>query len=214
MAIVREILPTRLSGTSVFNDSLKLVLDNPEVNRYLGGNVKGYGKDFGGKLAGRRNWIENYIYEDEDGMQHCRNKYNVEGAHGKGVIFAEKSKEMGTGEFHYLVFVDGNTGAVVGIIDNRQYLPVEKQREVVLERLHSIKAVLFGMSSNKDTQTQLQILGDLKGQIQYVDCEQRPQACEQAQIAAVPTWLIRGRRFVGVKELDDLEVLCHKEIKK
>ena len=54
----------------------------------------------------------------------------------------------------------------------------------------------------------------MKDQVQYVDCEQRPQACEQAQIAAVPTWLIRGRKFVGVKELDDLEVLCHKEVKK
>ena len=54
------------------------------------------------------------------------------------------------------------------------------------------------MGSNKDTQTQLQILGPMKDQVQYVDCEQRPQACEQAQIAAVPTWLIRGRKFVGV----------------
>lgn len=141
VAIAREILPSRLSGTSVFNDALKLVLDNPDVNRYLGGNVKGYGKDFGGKRAGRRNWIENYIYEDEDGMQHCRIKFNVEGNRGKGVVFAEKSKEMGAGEFHYLVFVDGNTGAVVGIIDNRQYLPIDKQRELVLDRLHAIKAV-------------------------------------------------------------------------
>ena len=78
---------------------------------------------------------------DEDGLQHCRIKFNVEGNRGKGEIFAEKSKEMGPGEFHYLVFVDGNTGAVVGIIDNRVYLPIEKQRELVAERLHSIKAV-------------------------------------------------------------------------
>ena len=70
------------------------------------------------------------------------------------------------------------------------------------------------MGSNKDTQTQLQILGPMKDQVQYVDCEQRPQACEQAQIAAVPTWLIRGRKFVGVKELDDLEVLCQNEVTK
>lgn len=34
------------------------------------------------------------------------------------------------------------------------------------------------MGSNKDTQTQLQILGPMKDQVQYVDCEQRPQACE------------------------------------
>ena len=65
----------------------------------------------------------------------------MEGNRGKGVVFAEKSKEMGPGEFHYLVFVDGNTGTVVGIIDNRQYLPIDKQRELVLDRLHAIKAV-------------------------------------------------------------------------
>ena len=125
----------------MFSDATKIVLEDPDVNRYLGGNVKAYGKDFGGQRAGRRNWIENYIYEDEDGLQHCRIKFNVEGNRGKGEIFAEKSKEMGPGEFHYLVFVDGNTGAVVGIIDNRVYLPIEKQRELVAERLHSIKAV-------------------------------------------------------------------------
>ena len=70
------------------------------------------------------------------------------------------------------------------------------------------------MGSNKDTQRQLAILGPLKDQVQYVDCEKRMQTCEQAQIAGIPTWLIRGKRFVGVKELDDLEVLCHKEVKK
>ena len=148
VAIVREIMPSRLSGTSVFNDAVKLTLDNPDVNRYLGGNLKCYGKDFGGKRAGRRNWIENYVYEDEDGLQYCRIKFNVEGNRGKGEMYAEKSKEMGTGEFNYLVFVDGNTGAVVGIIDNRQYLPVEKQREVVLDKLHSIKAVRMGENRN------------------------------------------------------------------
>ena len=141
VTIIREISPSRLSGTNVFSDATKIVLEDPDVNRYLGGNVKAYGKDFGGQRAGRRNWIENYIYEDEDGLQHCRIKFNVEGNRGKGEIFAEKSKEMGPGEFHYLVFVDGNTGAVVGIIDNRVYLPIEKQRELVAERLHSIKAV-------------------------------------------------------------------------
>lgn len=141
VTIIREIIPSRLSGTNVFSDATKIVLEDPDVNRYLGGNVKAYGKDFGGQRAGRRNWIENYIYEDEDGLQHCRIKFNVEGNRGKGEIFAEKSKEMGPGEFHYLVFVDGNTGAVVGIIDNRVYLPIEKQRELVAERLHSIKAV-------------------------------------------------------------------------
>lgn len=70
------------------------------------------------------------------------------------------------------------------------------------------------MGSSKDTQRQLALLGPLKDRVDYVDCEQRPKSCEQAQIAAVPTWLIRGKRFVGYKELDDLEVLCHKEIKK
>ena len=70
------------------------------------------------------------------------------------------------------------------------------------------------MSEEPRTQQQLEILGPLKDKVQYVDCGKRPQACEQAQIAGLPTWLIRGKRFVGVKELDDLEVLCHKEVKK
>ena len=72
----------------------------------------------------------------------------MEGNRGRGEVFAEKSREMGPGEFHYLVFVDGNTGTVVGIIDNRVYLPIDKQRELVADRLHSIKAVGTGGGSD------------------------------------------------------------------
>ena len=70
------------------------------------------------------------------------------------------------------------------------------------------------MSSNKETQKQLALLGPLKDRIEYVDCEKRMSSCESAQIMSVPTWFIRGKRFVGYKELDDLDVLCNKEIKK
>ena len=42
----------------VFSNALDKCRDHPEVNRRMGDNIKGYGRDHGGKREGRRNFIE------------------------------------------------------------------------------------------------------------------------------------------------------------
>lgn len=211
-AFIREVLPSGLSATYVFNDALKIVTHDPDVIRCLGPNIKGYGRDFDSAREGRRNQIDNYIYEDEDGMKHCRIKFNVQGKLGKGVVYAEKSKEMGPGEFLYLVYQDVRTGVLIGIIDNRVYLPLEKQQELVVNKLHMLKAVLVGVRGDPETEKQLAIFGNFKDEVDLLDCRQNMDACMQMNLAVLPSWSIRGRLFAGFKELDDLEVLCEKRV--
>ena len=85
VAFVRDIVPSGLSATYVFNDALKIVIQDPDVQRCLGPNIKGYGQEYGGTRAGRRNQIEHFIFEDEDGMKQCRIKLTGQEKRGKGV---------------------------------------------------------------------------------------------------------------------------------
>ena len=214
ITFIRDIIPSGLSATYVFSDALKIVIQDPDVQRCLGPNIKGYGQDFNTTYEGRRNQIEHFIYEDEDGMKHCRIKFNVQGKRGRGIVYAEKSKEMGTGEFYYLVFKDERTGLVIGIIDNRVYLPLEKQQELIVNKLHMLKAVLVGIRGHPETEQQLAMFGDLKDKVEFVDCRQNPGWCQQMNTMVVPSWNIRGRMFAGIKELDDLEMLCQRIVDK
>ena len=193
---------------------MKIVTQDPDVKRCLGPNIKGYGRDYQGQYEGRRNQIDSCIYEDEDGMKHCRIKFNVQGKWGKGVVYAEKSKEMGTGEFLYLVFQDGRTGVVIGIIDNRVYLPLEKQQELIVNKLHMLKAVFLGARGQPETEKQLSMFGNLRDKVEFVDCTQNWELCKQMNPAVLPSWNIRGKMYAGVKELDDLEVMCQKIVGK
>ena len=214
VAFIQDILPSSLSPTYVFNDALKIVSQDADVQRLLGPNIKGFGEDYGNMYEGRRNQISNFIYVDEDGMKHCRIKFNVQGKLGRGVVYAEKSKEMGTGEFLYLVYQDQRTGVVIGIIDNRVYLPLEQQQELIVGKLHMLKGVLYGVRGDPETERQLALFGKLKDKVDYVDCNQNMELCSQVGLAVVPTWSIRGKMFAGFKELDDLEVMCQKIVDK
>ena len=55
--IVRELMPTQLSPTHIFDNAFSAVKENPEVTMRLGSPVTGYGIDMGGRREGRRNFV-------------------------------------------------------------------------------------------------------------------------------------------------------------
>lgn len=79
--------------------------------------------------------------------------FNVEGKNGKGLVYAEKSKEMGkgmslffpnyssVGQFYYLIFVQPETNKIIPIYDNREYVEREKMQEEIVKQLKKRKAV-------------------------------------------------------------------------
>jgi len=92
----------KMSPNVVFNKALDKVRENGEVARRLGTPIKGYGRDHGGKRAGRRNFIEHTEYKsDDDNSGRTRVRFNLEGPHGQAFVFAEVSNQMPSGEFVY-----------------------------------------------------------------------------------------------------------------
>jgi glutaredoxin len=54
---------------------------------------------------------------------------------------------------------------------------------------------------------QKQILGDYLSLFEMIDCIDNQQACIEAGIEYVPTWVIRGERNTGVFELSELKAM-------
>ena len=65
-------MPGRLSPNSVFTEAFDIVRDHHEVTARLGKPVKGSGTDHNGKREGRRNFVANDQFVDEDGVKHTR----------------------------------------------------------------------------------------------------------------------------------------------
>lgn len=146
----------RMSPNSLFNEAFDRVQSHPDVTARIGSPVKGYGKDHGGRRAGRRNFVENQTYTDKEGIQRmrcaararapraprrslgrraCRIRFNVEGPRGKGIVYTEIAESMGKGDFYYLVFQDKKTGEAIGIIDNRPVITRQQRQKQVVEAL-------------------------------------------------------------------------------
>ena len=124
---VRELMPTKMSPNTVFNNAHSILANNTDVTYRFGSPIKTYGKDHGGKREGRRNFIEHSEYTDqEDGSKRTRVRFNLEGPKGNAFVFAEVSKDMPSGEFVYLLVQDKRNGRVITVIDNRSMLVAKR----------------------------------------------------------------------------------------
>ena len=56
--IGKELIPTKMSPNSVFNNAVKILRENNDIKMRFGDTFKCYGRDHGGKREGRRNFIE------------------------------------------------------------------------------------------------------------------------------------------------------------
>jgi mitochondrial import inner membrane translocase subunit TIM21 len=96
------LVASKMSPNTVFSRALDQVRSHHEVTSRFGTPIRGYGRDHGGKRVGRRNFIEHTEYtSDEDGSKRTRVRFNLEGPHGQGFVFAEVSSAMPSGEFVY-----------------------------------------------------------------------------------------------------------------
>ena len=90
-----------MSPNRVFDHAFDVVRQNAEVQQRFGEPLKAYGRDHGGHREGRRNFVENTEWTNEDGDKRTRVRFNLEGRFGKAFVFAEVSKSMPAGEFVY-----------------------------------------------------------------------------------------------------------------
>jgi import inner membrane translocase subunit TIM21 len=123
----RELIPTKMSPNTVFNNAHSAIENHADVKYKYGTPIKTYGRDHGGKREGRRNFIEHTEHTDqEDGSKRVRVRFNLEGPKGNAFVFAEVSKDMPSGEFVYLLVQDKRSGRVITVIDNRSMLAAKR----------------------------------------------------------------------------------------
>lgn len=79
--------------------------------------------------------------------------------------------------------------------------------------LQKIDAKMYGAFWCPACSKQKELFGDRAFRlIKYIECDPRgtgaqPQLCREQQIRAYPTWMIRGKRYEGVRSLAELAEL-------
>eukprot|EP00529_Nitzschia_sp_RCC80_P029796 CAMPEP_0113489626 /NCGR_PEP_ID=MMETSP0014_2-20120614/26625_1 /TAXON_ID=2857 /ORGANISM="Nitzschia sp." /LENGTH=316 /DNA_ID=CAMNT_0000383367 /DNA_START=240 /DNA_END=1190 /DNA_ORIENTATION=+ /assembly_acc=CAM_ASM_000159 len=145
--IGKELIPTKMSPNTVFNNSSKVIRDDSNVVRQYGTSLKFYGKDHGGHREGRRNFIEHTQYtNEEDGSNRTRVRFNMEGQFASAFCFVEVSSAMSSGEFVYILVQDKQTGRVITVQDNRAALTAQRLAGGNKETSDAMKQLLGGSS--------------------------------------------------------------------
>lgn len=209
--IVKELMPSKMSPNTVFNDALDIVKTNDQLKEAIGFPIKGYGRDSGGKRSGRRNFVENKQFKDEDGIFHTRIRFNAEGPRGKAVVYADVSKDSGKGSFYYLIVEVPKINKKWAIQDNRPRVPkAVRQDEVATLLSNKAGAILYGSDAQCPwTKKQIDEFGEAFKRIKYVSCSKDPDHCRKLGVQHVPAWSIHGQLLEpGFKTLEDLQVLA------
>lgn len=121
----KELFPGRMNPNSIFSDVFDMLQYNEEIMVVVGEGMKAYGRDVGRNTEGRRNHIDSYKYKAEDGTDRIRTRFNIKGAKGKVMVWAEVSSGMADNQYVYIVCQDMRNGRVITIVDNRDQLEAE-----------------------------------------------------------------------------------------
>jgi len=208
--ITRELFPTKMSPNALFNRASDVVRANPDVANKLGGEVKTYGTDFGGRREGRRFNVPEYRYDD--GEKHfLRITFNVEGPTGRrGRVYAEVADDMSSSEYSYLI-VQLQGGEIITIQDNRKPVkPRDMRQSDVCMALMSLRAVVYGKDLETATITQKNELGSAFTNLKYVRCDLDPALCTEAGVEKTPEIHVGRERLQGYQSLESLEKVVKK----
>ena len=67
---------------------------------------------------------------------------------------------------------------------------------------------MYGKDSCPWCKRQKSELGDEWGKVNYVNCAETPDLCKENEIAALPTWVIKGERSEGFMKKDTFVSKC------
>jgi len=80
------------------------------------------------------------------------------------------------------------------------------------ECLTNNDAVLYGANWCSHCNSQKSMFGEHIEKIAFIDCDESRNLCELAEIEAYPTWVINGKKHLGVKSLNTLGALTGCEL--
>ena len=227
--IFREMVPTRMSSNRMFHNALDYARQDVTVESYLGSPLKGYGKPRGAN-EGRRNFVDHEAWKDEDGVDHSRIVFALEGPKGKGLCWAERRSDDAGNNFSYVIFQPQTPAAIreaqrrsrrrgaappgIAIVDNRKEPTMDERQLKCAHALAKFGAVLYGADDEKYTTMQKAALGDAFSKIDYVQCDAKKgddgktavkRCMDQKGLNAYPMWYIAGQLLPGYQSLSTLE---------
>lgn len=187
-------------------DSLKLVRNDNRVTSLMGNPIKAYGQDTGSDS--RRSTIERYDYTGEDGIKYHRIRYTIEGPSGSvGHVYVEKKDKTKRDDFNYLIIsIEKPRPMKFALVDNREVLPIEIQREKLIDFLISQDTHLFvsGMRKPESIQ-QLNELGSEQNRLNIIDCDVNLDLCKEFHVTSTPSWRIGQHYLEGFLSLQELK---------
>lgn|GEM_PF-851624 len=68
-------------------------------------------------------------------------------------------------------------------------------------------SVLYGAYWSENTKNQENVFGEAFQYIEYVECTEDREACQDAGVTGYPTWVIKNHRYPGEKPLETLSEL-------
>lgn len=81
------------------------------------------------------------------------------------------------------------------------------------ECLNEENVVFYGLDSCPACITQKNMFGDYLDNVEYIECTEQPEECEEAGISSVPEWFIDGeRQGPGVRSLEELSEMSGCEL--
>lgn len=90
------------------------------------------------------------------------------------------------------------------VLDQQDFQPSEDFARCLTD----VGVVMYGVDWCPHCQAQKASFGDAFRLIDYVECDQEPDRCRDADIVAYPTWDIYGERYTGIKALSELSELA------
>lgn len=88
----------------------------------IGEDMKAFGRDVGRSTEGRRNHVDSFKYKADDGSNRLRIRFNIKGAKGQLLVWAEVSDKMADNEYVYIIAQNLRNGQVQTYVDNRDQL--------------------------------------------------------------------------------------------
>ena len=123
----KELFPGRMNPNSLFSELFDKLQINDQIMAMVGENIKGFGRDTGRNTEGRRNHIDSYKFQGEDGSTRIRIRFNIKGKKGQVLVWAEVSDAMPSNEYVYIIVQNLRSGRVLTLEDNRDRLQEEHE---------------------------------------------------------------------------------------
>ena len=159
-----------------------------QIGTYFG-EVKTYGEDYGGSREGRRYFVPDYEYVDEQSdVTYRRVRFNLEGDRGRKATVWAELRAGSSDDFRYLLVMSKDRSRVWSVIDRRAVPPSTPERQAAVSSLIAGAGWTFYAADEADAARQAAELGDYALKVKVVRGAEAARAAEEQGVRPLPAW--------------------------